>query len=147
MRFGRNSLLCLALLLSGCGPGSGGSGVPSGSSSPDGTSPPPVATPTPTPSPTPPAPGPAAGCAAPSGADSQAWQGQIQALNGVCLTVADRSIQIDEAELLRRSGAAATLDDLRPGQWVTIEPLANDPGRAARVIIEDLPAGLGGRRY
>ena len=138
MRFGRHPLLCLALMLAGCGPGSGGSGVPSAGSRPDGApdtsapAPAPPATGAPAPEPAPPG-----DCRAPAGAGSAAWQGRVQALADGCLVVDERPIRIDGAAIVRRSGAVASVDALAVGQLVTVEPRAGEPGRAGRVIIED----------
>lgn len=139
MTFRPDPILCLALLLAGCGPGSGGSGVPSGlGEAPVSSAPAPVApAPEPPPASTPVAP-PVSSCDAPVSAGADVYQGQIQAIGGGCLIVAGRAIVIDGAILVRRSGAGARLDELQPGIRVTIEPVSGNPGRARLVVIEDL---------
>ncbi len=109
-------------------PGSGGTGVPG-----TGNSPPPET-------------GgdmgaPVAGvlCSAPAGATSEVFTGEIRSLANDCLVVGERSIRIDSAPIARRSGASASRDDLIAGTRVSVEPLPEDPSRARRITIEDLP--------
>lgn len=127
-------LAWLSILLGGCGPGSGGSGVPDSATG--------VAPPATSPAPTAPAGGIAdTACAAPPGATSAPYAGNVQAVSETCLLVADRAIVIDRAQILRRSGTIASRSDLVPGVRVTIKPEPADPGRASLVIVEDVNAG------
>lgn len=120
-------IVWLSLLLGACSdPGSGGTGIP-------GT----AASPAPVGGNDSAAPDVGASCSTP-GANSETFTGVIQSLNGDCLVVGERSIRIDTALILRRSGASANRNDLLPGTRVIVEPLTEDPSRARQVTIDDL---------
>ncbi len=127
--------LWLALLLAACSdPGSGGTGIPGPSAGAPPASPAPVEAPPPAadaPATLPP------GCAAPPGAGSDPYTGEVRAVADGCLLVGDRAIVITMATIERRSGGAATAAELAAGMRVTVEPEPADAGRARAVIIED----------
>lgn len=137
-RPGAIALLAIGLLFAaGCSdPGSGGTGVP-GTELGTGA-PAPVSAPAPAPAPASGGIGDGAACDAPPGATTATFGGRVRAFAGTCLQVDERRIDVVSARVLRRSGAAATTTDLVVGVAVTVEPLPNDPARAATVVVEDV---------
>ncbi len=134
------TLLLVALLTACADPGSGGTGVPT-SSAPATSAPVPAPVTAPAPGAAPPADvSPTVdACTAPAPVGAEPFTGLVTGRSGSCLAVESRAVRIDQALLLRRSGAVASIDELVVGVRVTVEPEPGDGRQARRVTIEDLP--------